>query len=61
MGELIITHRADITGLLWTLETIVEAGEADVVSLYDPDGWFVAEFFDQAEAERFVDRVMAGE
>lgn len=61
MGEIIKTRRADATGLWWTLETFTEAGEVEAVRLYDPDGWFVAEFYDQAEAERFVDRVKAGE
>ena len=62
MLGLIKARRADATGAEWTLETFKdEAGNVEAVRLYDPDGWFVAEFYDQAEAERFVDRVNAGE
>ena len=50
-------RRADPMGLEWYLDVFYDDIKLEAVRLYDPKGWFVAEFYDLSEAERFVDTV----
>ena len=61
MGSIEKSTRTAANGLKWYMDSFYDDnGEIEAVRLYDPEGWFVAEFWSKEDAERFVDRVALG-
>lgn len=59
MGKLVKSIREAANGSQWYLDSFyAENGELEACRLYDPDGYFVAEFYAEGEAERFVDGII---